>query len=142
MLASLSRPGPKHSTSVSSSAEVAVPLSIDEKEVALAVPNPVPDVAVKALPGPQVREPPALLCARTHSLFPSTLQMVIPFLSPVTVHLKVKVSPGQVGEAAVSCPVTSPGEKSYNFKYYKKCNLIVHMLWRVYVIYIITSGYR
>ena len=31
--------------------------------------------------------------------------------SATTVHLKVKGSPGQVGGAAVNCPVTSPGEK-------------------------------
>ena len=101
--------GPKHSTSVPFSVVVAVPLSVDEKEVAL-VPNPVPDLAVKALPDPQVEED-VDLCARIHSLLPFTLQMVKPFMSPVTVHLKVKVSPGQVGEAAVKVPVTSPGEK-------------------------------
>ena len=47
--------GPKHSTSVPFSVEVAVPLSVDLKEVAL-VPNSVPGMAVKAwLPsfGPQ-----------------------------------------------------------------------------------------
>ena len=39
--------GPKHSTSVPFSSEVAVALSVDVKEVVL-VPNPVPDLAVKA----------------------------------------------------------------------------------------------
>ena len=108
--AALARPGPKHSTSVPFSSEVAVPLSVDEKEVAL-VPNPVPGVAVKALPESQVRGALAVLCNREHSLLPPTLQMVTPFISPVTVHLKVKVSPGQVGGAAVSCPVTLSGEQ-------------------------------
>ena len=50
--ASLEKAGPKHSTSVSFSAEVAVPLRVDEKEVAL-VPNPVPVVTVKGLPDQQ-----------------------------------------------------------------------------------------
>ena len=50
------------------------------------------------------------LCTRVHSMLPFTLQMVNPFMSPVTVHLKVKVSPGQMGGGAVNCPVTSPGE--------------------------------
>ena len=88
-----------------------MPLSVDEKEVAL-VPNPVPAVTVKGLPDPQGLGGLAVLCTREHSLFPPTLQMVIPFLSPVTVHLKVKVSPGQVGGAGVNCAVTSPGEKN------------------------------
>ena len=59
-LAVLLRFGPKHSTSVPFSAEVAVPLSVDEKEVAL-VPNPVTGVAVKALPDPQVAVAPTVL---------------------------------------------------------------------------------
>ena len=103
--------GPKHSTSISFSAGVAVPLSVDEKELAV-VPNPVPDLALKALPGPQIGEL-VDLCGRIHSslvLLP-TLQVVNPFISPVTIHVKVKVSSGQVGEAAVNCPVTSPGDK-------------------------------
>ena len=100
--------GPKHSTSVSFSSEVAIPLSVDEKEVAL-VPNPVPDLAVKTSRGPQIEED-VDRCTRVHSLLPPTLQMVIPFLSPVTVHLKVKVSPGQVGGAEVSCPAASSGK--------------------------------
>ena len=33
--------------------------------------------------------------------------MGTPFLSPVTLHLKVKVSPGHVGGAAVNCAATS-----------------------------------
>ena len=103
--ASLEKAGPKHSTSVSFSAEVAVPLSVDEKEVPL-VPNPVTVVAMKGLPDPQGPEALALLCRREHSLLPPTLQMVSPFLSPATVHLKVKVSPGQEGGGAVNCPAT------------------------------------
>ena len=43
------------------------------------------------------------------------LQVVTPFLSPGTVHLKVKVSPRQVGGAAVSFPVTSPGEEKGDY---------------------------
>ena len=81
--------------------EVAVPLSVDEKEVALVVPNPVAPLAVKASLGLQVGEFDP--CCREHSLLPFTLQKVNPFLSPVTLHLKVKVSPGQVGGAAVNC---------------------------------------
>ena len=106
--ASLRRSGPKHSTSVSSSAEVAVPLSIDEKEVPL-VPNPVAPIAVKALPGPQVDVVPAVVCDSRHSLLPPTLQMVTPLMSPVTVQVKTIVPPGQVGGAAVNCPATLPG---------------------------------
>ena len=102
----LEKAGPKHSTSVLSSAEVAVPFSVDEKEVAL-VPNSGPAVAVKGLLVPQVWES-CVLCNKVHSLPPPTLQMVTPFLSPAIVHLKVKESPGQVGGAAVNCPVTSP----------------------------------
>ena len=102
--------GPKHSTTVLFSAEIAVPLSVDEKEVALVPgPNPVPDLALKGSPDPQVEEDDNL-CSRRHSLFPPTLQTVIPLMSPVTVHLKVKVSSGQVGRAAVNCPATLPGE--------------------------------
>ena len=87
----------------------AVPLSVDVKEVAF-LRNPVPDFALKALSGPQVVMD-ENLCCRAHSLFPPTLHLVSPLMFPVTVHLKVKVSPGQVGEAAVSCPATSPGDK-------------------------------
>ena len=82
-----------------------MPLSVDEKEVAL-VPNPLLDLAVKTLLGPQIEEE-VDLCGRGHSLFLPTLQMVTPFMSPVTVHLKVKVLPEQVGGAAVNCPATS-----------------------------------
>ena len=103
--ASLDKAGPKHSTSVPSNVGVAVLLSVDKKEVAL-VPNPVTPSAVKTRPGPQVDEALAVLCDSRHSLVPPTLQMVIPLMSPVTVHLKVKVSPGQVGGAAVNCPAT------------------------------------
>jgi len=85
-----------------------VPLSVDEKEVAF-VSNPVPDLAVKtSRPQVVVDED---LCCRAHSLFPPTLHVVSPLMSPVTVHLKIKVSPGQVGGAAVNCPATSPGDK-------------------------------
>ena len=100
--------GPKHSTSVPSSVRSAEPLSVDEKEVASLVSNLVPGVAVKACSGPQILEANDDRCIRGHSLLPSTLQMVNPFLSPTTVHLKVKVSPGQVGGAAVNCPATKP----------------------------------
>ena len=106
--ASLEKFGPKHSTSVPFSVEIAVPLSVDVKEVAL-VPNPVPGIALKAKLGPQEAGPLAVPCARRHSLLPLTLQMVIPLMFPVTAHMKVKVSPGQVGGAAESCPATSPG---------------------------------
>ena len=98
---------PKHSTSVPSSEEVAVPLSVDVKEGPL-VPNPVPGLAVRELFGPQGEEEDVDVCAKVHSLVPNpTLQMVLPLISPVTVHLKVKVSPGQVGGATVNCPATS-----------------------------------
>ena len=107
--------GPKHSTSVLFSLGLALPLSVDEKEVTL-VPNPVPDLAVKTSRGPQMEED-VDLCTRVHSLLPFTLQMVIPFLSPVTVHLKAKVSPGQVGGATVSCPATSSGKKPIKMVY-------------------------
>ena len=48
----LDNTGPKHSTSVPFSSEVAVLLSVEEKEVAL-VPNPVPVVTMKGLPDQQ-----------------------------------------------------------------------------------------
>ena len=83
-----------------------MPLSVDEKEAAF-VPNPAPVVTVKALPDPHGRGGSAVLCSGKHSLLPpSTLQRVTPSLSPVTLHVKVKVSPGQVGGAAVNCPAT------------------------------------
>ena len=105
--------GPKHSISVPFSAGVAVPLSVDEKEVALVVPNPVLDLALKTLPGPQIEEE-FDVCGRGHSLFPPTLQMVTPFMSPVTVQLKVKVLPEHVGGAAVNCPATSAAWRPMN----------------------------
>ena len=102
-------PGPKHTTSVPSSTGSAVALSVDVKGPLAPGPNPLSGVAVKArLPSldPQVAVP-VDICTRIHRLLlPFTLQRVIPFLSPVTVHLKVKVSPGQVGGAAVNCPMT------------------------------------
>ena len=57
--------GPKNSTSVPSSEKVAVPLSVVVKEVALDVPNPVPDLAVKVSLGPQIEEE-VVLCGRAH----------------------------------------------------------------------------
>ena len=104
----MEKAGPKHSTSVPSSARVAVALSVDEKEVALVPgPNPVLGVAVNSLFGPH-RTLPVTICERGHSKVPPmfTLQMVNPF--PSTVHLKVKGSPGQVGEAVINCPLTPP----------------------------------
>ena len=102
--------GPKHSTSVPFSAEVAVLLSVDEKEVAVVPgPNPVPGVTVKILFPPigQQEELPVDKCAREHRLLlPFTIQMLYPILSPVTVQLKVNLSPGQVGGAAVNCAAT------------------------------------
>ena len=101
--------GPKHSTTVPSSAG---PLSVDEKEVAL-VANPVPGAAVKArLPsiGPQEALP-VDRCARVQKLLlPFTLQMVVPL--PFTVHLKVMVPPGHVERAGNNCPATKqdPGD--------------------------------
>ena len=103
---STSLAGPKHSTSVPFRAGSAVPLSVDVKEVALVPgPNPTPDLAVKALPAPQSEEE-VDLWTSPHSMLPFTLQVVKPFLSPVTVHLKVKMSPGQVGGAATNSPIT------------------------------------
>ena len=46
---------PKHSTSVPFSAESAVPLSVDVKELAL-VPKPVRGLAVKSSLGPQIED--------------------------------------------------------------------------------------
>ena len=104
---SLTRFGPKHSTSVPFNVKFAVPVSVDEKEVAL-LPNSAPGLAVKALPGPHVDAALAVLCVRIHSLLPFTLQMVTPFLSPPTVQLKIKLLPGQVGGAVMNCPATGP----------------------------------
>ena len=102
--------GPKHSTSVPSSTGSAVALSVDVKGPF--APNPVSDIAVKArLPSLVSQVTVAVgICVRVQKLLLLfTLQRVNPL--PVTVHLKVKVSPGQVGGAAVSCPATSPGKK-------------------------------
>lgn len=98
--------GPKHSASVPFSAGSAVPLSVDVNEVAL-VPKPVQDLAVKASPDPQMVREVGDACIKGHSLLPSTLQVVNPLMSPVTVHLKLKVSPGHVGGAAMNCPPAS-----------------------------------
>ena len=81
------------------------------------VPKLLPGLAVKALLVPigihitvEVD-----ICSRTHRLLLApTLQIVIPFTSPVTVHLKVKVLLGQVGGGVVNCPATLPGEKCLN----------------------------
>lgn len=100
--------GPKHSTNVPLSAESPVPLNVEEKKVAV-VPNPVPDLAVMALPRPQTEEV-ADLCTRGHSLLLPTLQEVIPLMFPKTVHPKVNASAGQVGEAGENCPAASPEE--------------------------------
>ena len=86
-----------------------MPLSVDEKKVVL-VANPVPGFAVKTPPGPHVDMEPTVLCGSKHSLLPFTLQMVTPFLFPVTVHLKVKVSPGQIGRGEMNRARASPGE--------------------------------
>jgi len=103
-------PGPKHSISVPFSAGVAVTLSVDEKEVVV-VPNPVPAMAVKALPGPQLAVASVSMCRREHLLLPPTLQVVIEVLSTPTVQLKVDVVSGQVGGAAVNCPATAAADK-------------------------------
>ena len=50
-----------------------MPLSVEVKEVAF-VPNPVPDLAVKASLVPQ-REEEFDLCSRLHSLLPPTLKV-------------------------------------------------------------------
>ena len=100
--------GPKHSTSVPSSTLVALTLSVDVKEVAF-VPNPVPGVALKTLPGPQTEVEVDDRCTRGHSLLPPTLQTVVSLLPLVTVQVKLKISLGQVGGAAANWPTTSPG---------------------------------
>ena len=79
-------------------------------------PNPLSAIAMKRwlVPlGMQVLTDPVVRCGRTHRLLvllllPFTLQTVVPVVTPPTVHLKVKASPGQVGGGAVNCPVTSP----------------------------------
>ena len=105
--------GPKHSNSMLSILELAVPLRDDENEVAV-VPNPIPDLAVKSLSGPQTEEEESDLCRRGHSLFSPTLQVVIPVLVPSTVHVKEKVSPEHVGGAALNCPATHPEWETVN----------------------------
>ena len=96
--------------SVPFSAVVAVTLSVDENKVA-AVPNPVLDVTMKTLPGPQEAVPPVFECTRRQVLLPPTLQVVIEVLSPPTVQLKVDTASGQVGGAAVNCPATAAADK-------------------------------
>ena len=103
-------PGPKHSTIVPFNTGSAVALSVDVKGPL--APNPLSGVAVKArLPslGPQVTVAVDICTRLQRLLLPFILQSVVPL--PVTVHLKVKVSPGQVGGGGVNCPVTYPGEK-------------------------------
>ena len=103
-------PGPKHSISVPFKVRFPVPLSVDEKEVKFLA-NPVRGVALKASFVPQVSSE-IDLCVSEHSLLPPpTLQMVIPFLFPVTVHLNVKVSPGQAGGALMNCPAATSEQK-------------------------------
>ena len=90
-----------------------MPLSVDEKEVVLNDSNPVPGLTVKPLAVPHERGLGTVLCIKIHSLLPPpTLQRVIPFMSPVTVHRKVKVSPGHVGGAGMNCPATYSGENA------------------------------
>ena len=115
--------GPKHSTTVPSSEMFAVTLSVDVKEE-LFDPKPVSDVAVNISCAPQIEEE-FILCTRVHSLLPATFQVVTPFMSPITVQLKVKVSPGQVGGAALNCPATSPVAK---YSYYISAFLCVFYL--------------
>jgi len=89
---------------------VAVALSVDVNK-GPSVPNPVTRVAVKASPGPQLALPPADICPRVQkTLLLSTLQSVVPLMLPLTVQVKMMVPSGQVGEGAMNCPVTSPGE--------------------------------
>ena len=111
LLTSLEKSGPKHSTSVPCNSGVAVPLSVDKKRLAFVVPKPVLAAAMKTPPGPHVDVASGVVCARIHSLLPFTLQMVIPFLFPVTIHVRVKVSPGQVGGSGMCCPATLPVEE-------------------------------
>ena len=99
--------GPKHSTSVPFIVGSAVPLSVDEKKGPF-VPNPASGLAVNAFPQTAMD---VALCTRMHSMLPATLQIVTPFMLAETEQLKVKVSPGQVGGAAVNCPATSPRVK-------------------------------
>ena len=116
-LFSESRVESKHSTSTPSSTGSAGALSVDVKGPL--APNPLSGIAWKGwlVPlGIQVLRLVPVKCDRGHRLvllllLPFTLQTVVPVMSPVTVHLKVKVSPGQVGGGAVNCPATWPGEK-------------------------------
>ena len=55
--------GPKHSNSIPSIVELAVPFRDDENEVEV-VPNPIPGLAVKSLSGPQIEEEEGDLCRR------------------------------------------------------------------------------
>ena len=112
-LFSESRVESKHSTSVPSSTGSAVALSVEVKGPL--DPNPLSGIAVKRwlVPiGIQVLAAPVVRCDRAHRLvlllLPPILQIVVPVMTPLTVHLKVNISPGQVGGGAVSSPVTSP----------------------------------
>lgn len=55
--------GPKHSNSILSILELAVPFRDEENEGPL-VPNPIPDLAVKSLSGPQTDEEESDLCRK------------------------------------------------------------------------------
>ena len=55
--------GSKQSNSIPSTVELVVPLSVDENEIVV-VPNPIPDLAVKSLSGPQTEEKEVDLCRR------------------------------------------------------------------------------
>ena len=62
---------------------------------------------MKSFLGPQVAGD-VDRCDRVHILLlPSTLQIVIAFI-PSTLHVKEKVSPGQVGGGAANCPDALP----------------------------------
>ena len=114
--------GPKHSNSIPSILELAVPLRDEENEGPL-VPNPIPDLAVKSLSGPQTEEGKSDPCRRLHSLLPPTLQVVNPVLFPSTVHVKEKVSPEHVGGAALNCPAIHPEWETVNHSDIQQTNL-------------------
>ena len=95
--------GPKHSTSVPSSAGIIVPLNVDVQEIAGCENTARPtSIGVTWI----------TICNRVHRSLPlPTFQMVTPVMSPPTVHLKLMVPLGQVGGGAVNCPAASPGNK-------------------------------
>jgi len=72
--------------------------------------------------------------------------MVIPVLSPPTVHLKVMVSPGQVGGDAVNCPATLSADNQLNYNRHKSIHGLdleeqwrAHTHWLTVYIYIVTE---